>query len=244
MPLPSPLPSAFLSPSLHLSEDMAATDGSNLLAALSEEELAGLRAVSGTRRIPAGSLVFRQGDHHEGIFIILSGRVRIFYTGPVGREITLAYWSPGNFIGGPEMFGGSQHMWSGIAIRQTEVMAVRGTDLRRLIERSSRLGLAMVDAMVHKGKCMSALIHMLGTRSASERLARLLVLMGEMDGRRHEGGIAIGRSLTQEDLARMVGSTRQWVGSTLDKFRRTGLVEVTPNRILIRDEVGLRHFTQ
>ena len=52
---------------------------------------------------------FNQGAPHEGIYLVESGRIRVFYTAPSGREITLAYWHPGNFVGGPEIFGIGPH---------------------------------------------------------------------------------------------------------------------------------------
>jgi cAMP-binding proteins - catabolite gene activator and regulatory subunit of cAMP-dependent protein kinases len=230
-------------PSLHLSEDTHRSSP-NLLASLSEAEYARLRMVSPILDFSTGETVFRQGDHHEGIFVILAGRVRVYYGGPSGREITLAYWTPGNFIGGPEIFGGSPHMWSGEAVRPTQVLHVHGPELRRQAERSPRLAMALIDAMVHKGKCFSALIHMLGTRSATERLAQLLVLMGDLEGRRLPEGIAISRDLTQDELAKMVGSSRQWIYSTLERFRKERLVELGSDRILILNEEVLRQYAE
>ena len=238
----APSARALPAPSLHLHEEDGAALSPNLLAGLTDEEYAQVLAVSSVQHHAAGATVFRQGDHHDGIFIILAGQVRSYYTGPSGREITLAYWSPGNFVGGPEIFGGSPHMWSGQAIRPTQVLHVRGRELRQLLDRLPRLTLALVEALVHKGKAYSALIHMLGTRSAAERLAQLLLLMANLDGRRTADGIAISRTLTQEDLAKMVGSTRQWVTTTLERFREQGMVDVSPSRILIRDEEALRRF--
>jgi len=230
-----------LRPSLLLGENFSQTGaGGNLLAALGEREYADLLKVSTPCAFTAGEDVFQQGDHHNGIYLILSGRMRIFYAGPSGREITLAYWSPGNFVGGPEIFGGGPHMWSGQAVRPTELLHVKGAELRRLVERHPRLALALLDMSVHKGKCFSALIQMLGTRSAAQRLAQLLALMADLDGIRREDGVFIGRSLTQEELAKMVGATRQWVSATLERFREGGLVEFSPNRILILDLEGLR----
>ncbi len=229
-------------PSLRLSEPDDAPRDVNILAALSDEECAALCAASTMRTYTPGSMVFRQGDPHDGIFIILSGQVRSYYAGPSGREITLAYWSPGNFVGGPEMFGGSPHVWSGQAIRHTQVLHVRGSELRRLMERIPRLAVALVEALVCKGKAYSALIHMLGTRSAAERLAQLLLLIAGLDGRRTAEGIVIGRTLTQEDLAKMVGSTRQWVTTSLDRFREQGVISIAPNKIVITDEDALRRL--
>lgn len=226
-------------PSLLLSESSRA-DGTPPEVLLGESEYAQLRKVSTPCRFAAGESVFQQGDHHNGIYLILSGQVRIYYAGPSGREITLAYWSPGNFVGGPEIFGGGPHMWSGQAVRPTELLHVKGAALRRVVEGNLRLALALLDMSVHKGKCFSSLIQMLGTRSAAQRLARLLALMADMDGTRRKDGIVIGRSLTQEDLAKMVGATRQWVSATLERFREGGLVDFAPNRILILDLDGLR----
>lgn len=228
-------------PSLLLSELASHSEGGvDILAALEASELRCLLDVSSPLKAAAGAPVFHQGDRHEGIFIIRSGQVRIFYSGPSGREITLAYWSPGNFVGGPEIFGGGQHMWSGQAVRPTELLHIRGSELRKLVSQIPRLAVVLLEATVHKGKCFSALIQMLGTRSAAQRLAQLLVLMGEFEGRKQAEGIVISRTLTQEDLAKLVGSTRQWVSSSLERFREDGVVEVSATRILIRDEIRLR----
>jgi CRP-like cAMP-binding protein len=229
-------------PSLLLAEDHGQTRaGGNLLAALDGPEQDRLLAVATPCRFKAGETVFSQGDHHCGIYIIRSGQVRIYYAGPSGREITLAYWSAGSFVGGPELFGGSPHMWSGQAVRPTELLHVPGDALRRLVEGHPRFALALLDAAVHKGKCFSALIQMLGTRSAAQRLAQLLVLMAELDGvRKADGSVVVARSLTQDELAKMVGATRQWVSATLDRFRDGGLVDFGPNRIRIQDLEALR----
>jgi CRP-like cAMP-binding protein len=80
---------------------------------------------------------------------------------------------------------------------------------------------------------------MLGTRSATERLAQLLALMVEVDGRQREDGTVLCRRLTQEDLAKLVGSTRQWVSTTLERFCEAGLLEITPGHFVVRDKERL-----
>src|SRR5215510_10210219 len=69
-----------------------------------------------------GQTLFSQGARHDGIWLIESGRIRVFYTSPLGREITLAYWHAGNFVGGPEVFEGTTHQWSGIASSNASVV--------------------------------------------------------------------------------------------------------------------------
>jgi CRP/FNR family cyclic AMP-dependent transcriptional regulator len=102
----------------------------DFFADLTAEEKARARQVSSPLQFHPGQEIFCQGQHHTGIFVILSGQVRSYYTGPSGRAITLAYWSPGHFVGGPEVFGGGRHMWSGRAVTPTQALHVRGRELR------------------------------------------------------------------------------------------------------------------
>jgi CRP/FNR family transcriptional regulator, cyclic AMP receptor protein len=230
-------------PSLLLREsDPGGADAPNLLSKLSGHELARVWDISKPRQFRAGEDIFLQGQLHDGIFVILSGQVRTYYTGPSGREITLAFWSPGNFVGGPEIFGGGLHVWSGRAMRRTQVMHIKGAGLRRLMAEIPNLAVALVEALEHKGKCYSAMIHMLGTRSAAERLAQLLLLIAERDGRPGRGGVVIRRRLTHDDLAKMVGATRQWVTATLDRLTDQGMIAISPTEIVVTDEQRLRRF--
>lgn len=229
-------------PSLYLREREGDCAAPNLLARLEASEYQRLLGVSSTLQFRAGQEVFRQGDPHHGMFVILSGEVKTYYIGPSGREITLAYWAPGNFVGGPEIFGGGLHMWSGRAMRATQVLHVRGRELRRLMAEIPNLAIGLVEALEHKGKCYSTMIHMLGTRSASERLAQMLLLMAERDGRPTKNGVVIARTLTHEDLAKMVGATRQWVTTTLERFVGQGMIDIHRTRIVIRDGEKLRRF--
>src|ERR1700733_7747939 len=79
-----------------------------------------------------GQTLFNQGAKHDGIYLIESGRIRVFYTSPLGREITLAYWRAGNFVGGPEVFGGGLHQWAGIASSTACGVQLPGKELRTL----------------------------------------------------------------------------------------------------------------
>lgn len=188
-------------------------------------------------------MLFLQGQPHTGIFIIESGLIRTYYTSPAGREITLAFWQPGNFVGGPDVFGDSIHMWSGMAVRRCELMALSGKDLRLLMGRIPELGIGIAEALVFKGKCFSSLVQMLGTRSVAERLAQLLLTLMELHGaKQKDGSVAIVPQFTHEDLAHMVGASRQWVTMTLDRLQREGIVQVRKRQVIVlRPERLARH---
>lgn len=192
-----------------------------------------LSRVRATKMRPK-EMLFRQGDWQEGISIIDSGQICTFYTSAGGREITLAYWKRGNFVGGPDVFGESVHMWSGMAVVETTLLSLKGRELRTLMLEIPELALGIVEALVFKGKCFSSLIQMLGTRSVSERLAQLLLMLIDLHGQPDStGGIAINRQFTHEDLAHMVGASRVWVTTTLDQLQRQGAIEIRKRQVVV-----------
>lgn len=239
-PKPDAKPEEERPPAIFLTEaPVEIASKTNFLSRLNAEDYRRVRELGHEQNVDAGESVFCQGDTHDGIFLIERGSVRTFYTGPTGREITLAYWTPGHFVGGPEIFGGGQHMWSGVATEDSQLLWLRGGDLYRLMEQMPGLALGIVEGLVQKGKCYSALVHMLGTRSVVERLAQLLCILADTDGVATEKGIEIQRSFTHEELANMVGSTRQWVTVTLDKFHKQGAVRIRGRRIYVTDRAWM-----
>jgi CRP/FNR family transcriptional regulator, cyclic AMP receptor protein len=189
----------------------------------------------GRRRVlNRGQTLFNQGAAPEGIYLIETGRIRVFYTAPSGREITLAYWHPGNFVGGPEIFGSGAHMWSGVAATNSSVVLLPGKVLRTLVLQVPNLAIGLIEGLTFKGKCYSALAQMLGTRSITERLAHLLLHLVDAYGIKEDKGIVIGTAFTHADLAHMVGATRQWVTISLKRLQEQGVLVCRKSQIIVR----------
>lgn len=224
------------SSALYLSEYVAdLNDGAGFLDRLSETDWADL-AKRGTRRsFDRGDYIFAQGDPHQGIWVVETGRVRTFYVGSNGREMTLAYWTPGHFVGGPEVFGGGSHIWSADVIETCILVFLPGAVLRQLVVDRPQVALAIIDGLVAKGKCYSALVQMLGTKSIAERLRLLLRTMAESHGKPVPDGREIDRVITHEQFAMLVGATRQWVSVSLDRMQTEGLISITRRRITLHD---------
>ena len=231
------------SSALYLTETLVdISERPNFLARLSGDEYRRVRAVGLEVSVAANQSVFSQGDAHDGIFVIESGSIRTFYLGPSGRELTLAYWTPGHFVGGPEIFGGGHHMWSATAMADSRLLHLRGASLQRLMAEMPGLAAGLVEGLVFKGKCYSALVQMLGTRSVLQRLAQLLLTLCELDGAEVAEGILIDRTLTHEELANMVGATRQWVTASLDRFQKQSLLEIRERKLVILDRHRLERI--
>ncbi|CAN7453887.1 Crp/Fnr family transcriptional regulator [Bradyrhizobium sp. LjRoot220] len=184
-----------------------------------------------------GEILFLQGDVHDGIVIIESGLVRSYYTAPSGKEITLAYWLPGNFVGGPEIFDGGVHVWSAVAAKNSTVTHLPGAGLRDLARDVPDLAIEIIEALSFKARCYSSLAQMLGTRSLSQRLAQVLLHLANtygFDEEAGDGGIVIAAAFTHAEIANLIGATRQWVTISLNRMQKEGVLRQKRGMLVIQ----------
>ena len=191
--------------------------------------------------IKAGTLLYAQGTRHIDTYILRCGLIRTYYSSPMGREIALAYWSDGDLLGGPNFFDEEGlHLWSAQAVEDCVVLAIKGRDFRQLATHIPALAGQVFDALCFKMRWFSLLVQALGTESASSRLANLLLLLTELYGVKTNDGIAIKYSFSQEDLAHMVGATRQWVSAALNHLQRTRIVQLRRRHVVVINPDALR----
>jgi CRP-like cAMP-binding protein len=211
----------------------------SLLHGLSEEQRGRLLSIGEKLIFEAEQPLFHQGDPHKGIYLIESGRIRSYYQAPSGRQVTLAYWFSGNFVGALNMFGGGTHMWGSSAVQRSSTIFLLGAELRRLALDSAEIAVALLEALSFKARCYSAMAQMLGTRSATERLEHLLIFLATVYGVKQSNGTVIAASFTHADLASLIGSTRQWVTIQLSRLQDRGVVRYNRGLLVICEPESL-----
>lgn len=125
-------------------------------------------------------------------------------------------------------------------MKRGEAIRLPGAVVRRLMSDIPNFAIELVQGLAYKGKCYTSLLQMLGTRSVVERLAQLLTNLADLQSVELEGVIVVTPTLSHEELAAMVGATRQWISITLEKFRKRGLIEISRRRLVIRNVAALR----
>ena len=113
----------------------------------------------------------------------------------------------------------------------TEAYSILDAELRTLIASVPELAVALVEALSFKVQWLSGLVQVLGTESVSTRLAHLLDTLCELYGVQSNQGIVIDAPFTHEDLAAMVGASRQWVTMALARFQERGVLKLGKRRI-------------
>jgi CRP/FNR family cyclic AMP-dependent transcriptional regulator len=191
-----------------------------------------------------GESLFIQQSPHSHSFVIQSGLIRTFYVSEAGREVTLGYWGTGDIVGGPSLFGGGPHVWSAVANRRSEVLAITGSDLRNLAQSNMNVMNWIVNMLEFKLRWLSVLFQIHGTERVHDRLAKLLLMMGDLYGEEVDGEIVISHQINQTDLATLVGASRQWTNKALANLRDEGVISMDGSRILLRDSKALRKILE
>jgi CRP-like cAMP-binding protein len=205
----------------------------NIFSGLNARQIEIVTSCAEVRKLRKSDLLFMQGTAHDCVFIIQSGIIRTFFVAPKGREITLAYWRPGNLVGTPEVLSEGVHPWSGEAVVPTEVLLLKCSTLRSLIGEIPQLALGVIEALEFKGKCFSGMVQMLGTMTVSERIVESLRTLADVYGTRAADGIVLRAPFTHEALANMVGASRQWVTMELHSLEKRGVIRISTRAITV-----------
>ncbi|UZE49874.1 Crp/Fnr family transcriptional regulator [Rhodopseudomonas sp. P2A-2r] len=183
--------------------------------------------------------LLREGETGDGIYIILSGVVESTFTGQHGRELMLATWHEGDFVGAPYVLGDHRHSWSARSLGRVEALHLDQGAIRRLIGLSPAFAVALIESLGFKGETYSALAQMLGGQKVGERLALLLLNLCENAATLGGNSVSLGR-ITQANLARMIGATRQSISLALNRLEDEGVITAHATTMVVNDIAELR----
>lgn len=212
---------------------------SPLLARIAEEDLRALLKVAEERRFAAGQVLFQRGDPGDGVYAIVSGRVKVFLEGADGSEAVLAMRGAGEVIGEQSLLDGLER--SASAAAHDAVTAVRiGTEQFQawLLEhpRAARALLVELSRRLRESTDQVAELSLLGVDA---RIARRLQ---QQFAEQSRGGVlAAGAQLrmSQSDLALLVGVTRESVNKHLARLKANGVLSIEPGRMVLLDPAAL-----
>jgi CRP/FNR family transcriptional regulator, cyclic AMP receptor protein len=183
--------------------------------------------------------LLREGEPADGIHVVLNGTVESLHADSQGRELMLSTWEAGDFVGAPYVLGDHRHSWSCRALGHVEALHLDQDSLRRLISVSPSFAIALIECLGFKGETYSMLAQTLAGQKAAERLILLLIKLCENAQQDDKGAISLGR-ITQANLARMIGATRQSISLALGRLHDEGIVSIGPTKMVVNDLRALR----
>ncbi len=185
------------------------------------------------RRLNDGAMLAARGTQAEDWIGVAKGAVRVSSVSLSGKQVTLTYAEPGTWIGDAALFDGLPRTHDASAHGPTTLVVVRKGDFKELLSQHVELYDALLRLNCRRLRLMFNLIEDLSTRPLAARLARQLLLLAKSYGISQGEEIRIGLQLAQEDLAQLLGASRQRVNQELKELEREGVLRVEPTRLVV-----------
>jgi CRP/FNR family transcriptional regulator, cyclic AMP receptor protein len=185
------------------------------------------------RRLTDGALLTSRGAPAEEWCGVAKGAVRVSSVSLSGKQITLTYVEPGVWFGDISLFDGLPRTHDANAHGETTLLVVRKPDFKQLLSLHTELYEALLRLNCRRLRLMFDVVEDLNTRPLASRLAKQVLLLARSYGIAQGEEIRIGLALAQEDLAQLLGASRQRVNQELKGFERDGAVRIEPTRLVV-----------
>ena len=210
-----------------------------LFSTLSDQALAGLAQQLRRRTFRKGTMIFHKDQAGDALYIVESGRIRIFLPAAGGEELTVDVAGPGDVFGELALLDGRPRSASAETVDDTVSFTLSREEFQRYLAANSRLAAALVELLSNRLRHVTEYAESLAFLDVHARVARTLLEMADRYGVKKDG-VEIDFDLTQTDLATMVGATRERVNRALAAFRSQGLVELRGKKIVLLDTQRLK----
>jgi len=210
------------------------------LRGLPHPEAEELARSSEFRRYPDGTTVFRQGEHLPGIFVVVSGNLKVFRADGRGKIQVLDILDTGTCVGEVQVFDGGLAASSAEAHGDAEVMLVPAEALRRLVRKDNTTAEVLIQHFAGKVRHLITLVETLSLHSVPERVAQLLL---DHHARNSTRPLVEFRE-TQEELAQCIGASREAFSRALRLLMDLGLIQSTFPVVRILDFQKLQRYAK
>lgn len=218
------------------------TKYTGFLAELGTVHADGLRARGWRRRFARGAMLFEEGGSSEQVMIVLAGRVKISHFTADGREIILAVRGPGELLGELSAIDQEPRSATALATEPVEALVVTVEDFQHFVSTTPGAAMVLLQGLVHRLREADRMrIEFAAVDSVGRVALRLLELaeqFGEPAG--SSGAVRISVPLSQQELAGLVGASREAVSKALQQLRKRGWIETQRRGISILDADALR----
>ncbi len=202
--------------------------------------LTSMNAVKFTTVYPKGSLLFVEGEAPRGVFVLCSGKAKLMTSSSEGRTLIVKIAGAGEVLGASAAILGNAYELSAETIEPAQVNFIRREDFLRLISSYPDACMHTATQLSQKYQAAQREIRSLGlSQTTSEKLAKL-ILNWCVDGEKTPSGIRLKVLQTHEEIAQMLGTTRETVTRLLGDFRRRKIIDVKGSTILVAQQLALQ----
>ena len=204
-----------------------------LFAGLEERQLAVLARVIVRKSVGRNVKIIGAGDPTDSLYIVISGRLKVLMGDEQGREVILSILGPGEFFGEMGLLDDSPRSASVVTLEACELLSVSKTDFKRSLAENFELSLMVMRGLVKRLREADRKIGSLALMDVYGRVARLLLEMAEDIG----GEKVVVKKLSKQDIAKMIGASREMVSRVMKDLQLGGYIEVRGRSVVLRDNI-------
>jgi CRP/FNR family cyclic AMP-dependent transcriptional regulator len=206
-----------------------------LFASFPEDQLRMLTSVVTRKSLPRSSTVMASGDATDSLYIVLSGRLKVMMSDAEGKEVILSILGPGEFFGEMGLIDDAPRSASVVSIEPCELLSIAKRDFKKCLAENFEMAQAVMRGLVRRLRDADRKIGSLALLDVYGRVARLLLDMAEtVDGEK-----IVTKRLPKQDIAKMIGASREMVSRVMKDLQMGGYIEVRGSNIVLRDSIIL-----
>jgi len=222
----------------------------NFLSSLSEAETRDLLKCSRRRDLNPRDHLFRAGDRSNDVYIVADGCIRLFRISSTGKETILWFSFPGEIFGMAELWRGNDRQIHAVANEASQIYSIRRRDFTAFLGAHPEAAMKAISILSARVRSLGNALVGLASDNVETRIARLLVRFAAVSSGTRccagvtEGELCVNVRLTHQDIANLIGASRQTVTTTLAHLRKQGIVRTVDHHIHIVQPDNLRRLLQ
>lgn len=206
-----------------------------LFDGMSDGALAELLATAATRRYPAGTPVFEQGQVADTYYLLLHGRLRVTQVTPQGQQVVVRVVNPGDIFGIARAMKRSDYPGTATAVSESIALAWPMSGWDAMLAHHPTLAINLMRTVGNRLMESQARVQELSTEEVERRVAHTVLRLANQAGRKEGEGIRIDFPVTKQDIAELSGTTLYTVSRILSAWEEAGIVEGGRQKLLLKD---------
>ena len=206
-----------------------------LFTALDEAAAISLRASMDTVKIAKGSILFKEGDDGEHLYVIIDGKLKLGTSSGDGRENLLSILGPGEMFGELSLFDPGPRTSTATAVTDAKLLSLSHEKVIPWLKQNPEVSLQLLTRLSQRLRRTNEAVGDLVFSDVPGRVAKALIDLGDRFGKTSPEGLLVNHDLTQEELAQLVGASRETVNKALADFAGRGWLKLDGRSVLITD---------
>jgi CRP-like cAMP-binding protein len=206
-----------------------------LFAGLEDEAASALSAAMGTIHLTKGQVLFHEGDAEDRLYVVITGKVKLGRSGSAGRENLLAILGPGQMFGELSLFDPGPRSTTATAVTACEIRTHEHDELMGWLTGRPEVAQGLLGQLAARLRRANDVVADLVFSDVPGRVAKQLLELAKRFGDKRDDGVHVHHDLTQEELAQLVGASRETVNKALADFASRGWLRLEQRSVVILD---------